>query len=370
MGCAQNRFDAQSLAANLYELGILAYDQGLFSDSKLIKHDIERLILKHSVFLVLYQCALCEKSEENSLLAIEGAKKISPHIKVIITGCLTSLKDEIAAHSVTMLKELADVQHAISNYMVAQQRSDYSETLRQFIRGTSELEPKVVQLKRGCRKYCTYCICPHLNKEKKENFPGIKKQLEYLKKIGVKKIEFGGPDVGDWKDPERNKSFEDILRLIFEKYGFDINYFEIHPVNMTSGIIELLRIMLKSERITREISLPIQSASDKLLKAMNRRYDRQYLLNLFTGLVTHIPDISITTDIIIGFPGETEEDFRLTSEFLEKFSNNIVRVDYYEYSARIHTPAAKSDNHRIDRITIQRRYESYCELIQKQTELH
>ena len=370
MGCAQNRFDAQSLAANLYELGILAYDQGLFSDSKLIKHDIERLILKHSVFLVLYQCALCEKSEENSLLAIEGAKKNNPHIKVIITGCLTSLKDEIVAHSVIMLKEFADVQHTISNYMAAQQGSDYSQTPRQFIRKTGELEPKVIQLKRGCRKFCTYCICPYLNKERKENFSEIKKQLEYLEKIGVEKIEFGGPDIGDWKDPDENKSFEDILRFIFEKYDFDINYFEIHPVDMTDGIIELLRIMLKSERITREISLPIQSASDKLLKAMNRRYDSQYLRDLFTKLINQIPDILITTDIMIGFPGETEDDFRLTRDFIETFKKNIVRVDYYEFSARHPTPAARSKLDKLDFETVSRRYEVYSDLTQKKSELH
>ncbi len=367
MGCAQNRFDAQILAAILYESGILAYDQGLFSDSTLFKYDVERSFLKGSAFLVLYQCALCSKSEENSLLAIEGAKKINPHIKVIVTGCLTAVKNEILGHPVMMFKEIADVQQSIIDY-IAQQKglAESNNTLHQFIRETGKLEAKVVHLKRGCRKYCTYCICPHLNKEKMENFHEIKRQLDYLHKIGVEKIEFGGPDIGDWVDTENNKTFEDILRLNLEEYDFDINYLEIHPVDMTDGIIELL----KNKRVTREISLPIQSASDKLLKAMNRRYDGQYLRNLFTKLINQVPDILITTDIMIGFPGETQECFHATREFLEEFNKNIVRVDYYEFSARPHTPAARSDKQMLDFEAVKRRFESYSELIQKKTALH
>ena len=367
MGCAQNRFDAQSLAATLYESGVRVYDQGLFSDSKLLKYDMERIFLEKAVFLVLYQCALCSKSEENSLRAIEGATEINPHLKVIVTGCLAEVKNEILGHPVMMFKEIADVQRSIIDY-IAQQKglAESSNTLRHFIRETGKLEAKIVQLKRGCRKYCTYCICPHLNNERRENFHEIKRQLDYLHKIGVEKLEFGGPDIGDWVDPENNKTFEDILRLILEEYDFDIHYLELHPVDMTDGIIELL----KNKRITREISLPIQSASDKLLKEMNRRYDGQYLRNIFTKLINRVPDILITTDIMIGFPGETPECFQATREFLAEFNKNIVRVDYYEFSARPHTPAARTDKQRLDFETVRRRFESYSGLIQKKTELH
>ena len=198
-----------------------------------------------------------------------------------------------------------------------------------------------VNISFGCNNFCTYCIVPYVRGRERSRAPeDILKEIRDLADDGVIEIMLLGQNVNSYgKDLETPMTFSALLREVEKIDGIKrIRFMTSHPKDLSD---ELIAVMRDSKKICRHLHLPLQSGSTKLLKAMNRKYTKEDYLALALKIRKEIPDISLTTDIIVGFPGETEEDFQDTLD--------VVRTVRYEsaftfiYSPRTGTPAAKME---------------------------
>jgi tRNA-2-methylthio-N6-dimethylallyladenosine synthase len=195
-----------------------------------------------------------------------------------------------------------------------------------------------VNIMYGCNNFCSYCIVPYVRgRERSRNPEDIIKEIKDMVEDGVVEIMLLGQNVNSYgKTLEKPMTFAELLEEIEKIEGLErIRFMTSHPKDLSDSLIE---VMKNSKKICNHLHLPVQSGSTKLLKAMNRKYTKDQYLDLVDRIKTAIPNISLTTDIIIGFPGETEEDFLDTLDVVRK-----VRYDSaytFLYSKRTGTPAA------------------------------
>jgi tRNA-2-methylthio-N6-dimethylallyladenosine synthase len=317
LGCAQNRYDAQWLEQDLAVRGFYVYNQPLASDGSLARNKQEEEIIKKSDFLVIGNCALTKRSEENMMRCCLEAQKINKKVDIVAFGCFSGTKNRRFPGII-----VGDIAEATD---IIYKKTSRKKTESKIQEKTVKQKLSVVMLKRGCDNFCSYCVCPRINRAKNVSFKNIREQLANLNQKGIKEIEFGGPSFGNWKD-FLGHDFGDILRMV-KKYEMSIRYLEVHPLALSDKVIA----ELGRGSITRELSVPIQSGADRVLKRMNRKYDSKFLRNTLSKLVRQIPHIFFNTDLIFGFPGETEKDFLETMKLLEQFDANITRIDCYEY---------------------------------------
>ncbi len=195
-----------------------------------------------------------------------------------------------------------------------------------------------VNIMYGCNNFCSYCIVPYVRgRERSRNPEDILREIRNLVADGVVEVMLLGQNVNSYgKNLEQNVTFSDLLLQIEKIEGLKrIRFMTSHPKDLSDSLIE---VMKNSKKICSHLHLPVQSGSTKLLRAMNRRYTKEDYLALVDRIKAAMPDISLTTDIIVGFPGETEEDFQETLDIVRK-----VRYDSaytFLYSKRTGTPAA------------------------------
>jgi tRNA-2-methylthio-N6-dimethylallyladenosine synthase len=193
----------------------------------------------------------------------------------------------------------------------------------------------------GCNNFCSYCIVPYVRGRERSRKPeDIIDEIKKLVADGVVEIMLLGQNVNSYgKNLEEPMSFAELLRRIEAIEGLKrIRFMTSHPKDLSD---ELIEVMKNSTKICKQLHLPVQSGSSAVLKVMNRKYDKEHYLELVDKIKTAMPDISLTTDIIVGFPGETEEDFLETMDVVRK-----VRYDSaftFIYSKRTGTPAASME---------------------------
>ena len=194
----------------------------------------------------------------------------------------------------------------------------------------------------GCNNFCSYCIVPYVRGRERSREPeAIVKEVKRLVADGVSEVMLLGQNVNSYgktlKDPV---TFAQLLEKVEQIEGLKrIRFMTSHPKDLSD---ELIEVMAQSQKICKHLHLPVQSGSTRILEKMNRRYTKEHYLGLVEKIKAAVPDISLTTDIIVGFPGETEEDFQETLDVVRK-----VRYDSaftFIYSKRTGTPAAKMEN--------------------------
>lgn len=194
----------------------------------------------------------------------------------------------------------------------------------------------------GCNNFCSYCIVPYVRGRERSRKPeDIINEIKKLVADGVVEIMLLGQNVNSYgKNLEKPVSFAELLKMVEEIEGLKrIRFMTSHPKDLSD---ELIEVMKNSKKICRQLHLPLQSGSSRILKIMNRHYDKEQYIALAQKIKSEIPDISLTTDIIVGFPGETEEDFAETLDVVKQ-----VRYDSaytFIYSKRTGTPAAEMEN--------------------------
>lgn len=194
----------------------------------------------------------------------------------------------------------------------------------------------------GCNNFCSYCIVPYVRgRERSRNPKDIIREIERLVADGVVEVMLLGQNVNSYgKNLEEPITFAQLLQEIEKIEGLErIRFMTSHPKDLSD---ELIEVMKNSKKICKHLHLPVQSGSTRILEKMNRRYTKEKYLELVEKIKTAVPDISLTTDIIVGFPGETEEDFLETMDVVQK-----VRYDSaftFIYSKRTGTPAATMEN--------------------------
>ena len=194
----------------------------------------------------------------------------------------------------------------------------------------------------GCNNFCSYCIVPYVRGRERSRKPeAIVKEVERLVADGVSEVMLLGQNVNSYgKTLENPVTFAQLLTMLEEVEGLKrIRFMTSHPKDLSD---ELIEVMAKSKKICHHLHLPLQSGSSRVLKEMNRRYDKEKYLNLVEKIRTAIPDISLTTDIIVGFPGETEEEFQETLDVVKKAGYDTAFT--FIYSKRTGTPAAAKED--------------------------
>ena len=214
----------------------------------------------------------------------------------------------------------------------------------------------------GCNNFCSYCIVPYVRGREKSREPeAILQEIRELVADGVTEVMLLGQNVNSYgKTLENPITFAQLLQQVEEIEGLKrIRFMTSHPKDLSD---ELIETMAKSKKVCHHLHLPMQSGSSRILKIMNRRYDKEKYLELVQKIRTAIPDISLTTDIIVGFPGETEEDFQHTLDVVDKCDFDTAFT--FIYSKRSGTPAAKMEN-QIPEDVVKDRFDRLLSLVQE-----
>ena len=198
----------------------------------------------------------------------------------------------------------------------------------------------LVNITYGCNNFCTYCIVPYTRgREKSRSLRAVKQEIINLVNDGVKEVMLLGQNVNSFRDADGN-NFATLIRALDEVEGLErIRFMTSHPKDLSD---ELIACFGDCKKLCHNIHLPVQSGSDEVLRRMNRHYNRQRYMEIVEKLRATCPDLSISTDIIVGFPGETEEDFLDTLSLVREVEYDSAFT--FIYSPRVGTPAAKYDN--------------------------
>ena len=213
----------------------------------------------------------------------------------------------------------------------------------------------------GCNNFCSYCIVPYVRGRERSRKPEeILEEVRKLSAEGVVEIMLLGQNVNSYgKNLETPVSFAELLKMVEQIEGIErIRFMTSHPKDLSD---ELIEVMKNSEKICRHLHLPLQSGSTRILKEMNRRYTKEQYLALAEKIRREIPDISITTDIIVGFPGETYEDVKDTIDVIRKVQYDNAFT--FQYSKRTGTLAAAMDN-QVSKETVTKHFDEVLAVVQ------
>lgn len=213
----------------------------------------------------------------------------------------------------------------------------------------------------GCNNFCTYCVVPYVRgRERSRTLESVAEEARALVADGVKEITLLGQNVNSYgRDLYGEPRFADVLRAVSASGVERVRFATSHPKDLTDEVISLFGEL---DNLMPALHLPVQSGSDRILKAMNRRYTAERYLSLIEKVRTVCPDISLSTDIIVGFPGETEEDFQATYDLVKNVGYS--QVFTFIYSRREGTPAATMEDPTPHEV-IQRRFDSLVDMVQE-----
>ena len=340
-GCQMNARDSEKLVGILEKVGY-----------------IEEPDEEKADFVIYNTCTV----RENANLRVYGrlgqlgrVKKKNPYMMIALCGCM--MQEPEVVEKLKKSYRFVDLIFGTHNiYKFAELLSCAMDSDRMVIdiwKDTDKIVEDLpverkypfksgVNIMFGCNNFCSYCIVPYVRGRERSRDPkAIIREIEHLVADGVVEVMLLGQNVNSYgKTLEEPMSFAQLLEEIEKIEGLErIRFMTSHPKDLSD---ELIEVMAKSKKICRHLHLPVQSGSTDILKKMNRRYSKEHYLELVEKIRKAIPDISLTTDIIVGFPGETEEDFQETLDVVRK-----VRYDSaftFIYSKRTGTPAAVMEN--------------------------
>ena len=357
-GCQMNVHDSEEIAGILENLG---FEQ---------TEDYEQADL-----IILNTCAIRENAHDKVfgfLGRCKHLKKTNPELKLCLCGCMAqekSVVDEImtnhkyidlvfGTHNIHELPNLLMNLHEGLNIEVKSNEGDVIEVGEVYKRDSHYTA--WINIMYGCDKFCTYCIVPYTRgKERSRKSTDILKEVNCLKEQGYKEITLLGQNVNAYgKDfTDIKYSFANLLEDLAKTNIHRIRYTTSHPRDLD---IETMEVMGKYDNIMPHLHLPVQSGSNDVLKKMNRKYTKEVYLEKVNKLKECVPGISLTTDIIVAFPNETEEDFNETLDLVRKA--DFEGAYTFIFSPRTGTPAASMDG-QIDPDTAKRRLLTLNELI-------
>ncbi len=346
------------------------------SDSELVSNELEKIGYTRSEkievadLILLNTCSIREKAEEtvhNRLDSLHYLKKNNPKLLIGVIGCMAqNLKNELLSSKPYIDIILGpDSYRKISNiifdrnnqidHIVDTKLSKYEVYENMFPSRKSGVNAWV-SIMRGCDKFCTFCIVPFTRgRERSRAIDSIVEEINLAVKQGFVEITLLGQNVNSYKTPSGD--FPVLLERVANIKGVKrIRYTSPHPRDIN---VDLLKVMKKYDNICNNIHLPLQSGSTKILKTMNRTYTKEEFLNLAKIIKEYLPNCSITTDIIVGFPGENDFDFNETLEVVQQVEFDFSYM--FKYSSRPGTKAAQYTN-QIDEDIKQKRLEELIEL--------
>lgn len=354
-GCQMNARDSEKLVGILEQIGYQ-----------------EETNEEKADFVIYNTCTVRENANQRvygRLGQLNRVKRANPHMLIGLCGCMMQEPEVVeklkksyrfvdlifGTHNIYKFAELI-VTRLESQRMVIDIWKDTDKIVEDLPSERKFSFKSGVNIMFGCNNFCSYCIVPYVRgRERSRNPQDILREIESLVADGVVEIMLLGQNVNSYgKTLDTPMSFAELLKEIEKIEGLErIRFMTSHPKDLSD---ELIEVMGNSKKICRHLHLPIQSGSTRILEKMNRRYTKEQYLTLVDKIRAHVSGISLTTDIIVGFPGETEEDFLETMDVVKK-----VRYDSaftFIYSKRTGTPAATMEDqvseedikHRFDRL--------------------
>ena len=359
-GCQMNFKDSEKL-------------NGILEDIGYVKADTEK-----ADFVYYNTCTVRENANVRvygRLGALKNYKKKNPEMVIAMCGCMMQEPEEqekvkttfkfvdvvFGTHNIFKLAEL--LYECLSGRKRVFDVWEKTDQIIEDLPSDRKFGFKAgVNIMFGCNNFCSYCIVPYVRGRERSRKPeDIVAEVKKLASEGVVEVMLLGQNVNSYgKNLENPISFAKLLTMVEEVEGIErIRFMTSHPKDLSD---ELIQTMAESKKVCHHLHLPMQSGSSRILKIMNRRYDKEKYLELVNKIRKAVPDISLTTDIIVGFPGETEEDFQDTLDVVEKCDFDSAFT--FIYSKRSGTPAAKMEN-QVPEDVVKDRFDRLLALVQE-----
>lgn len=350
-GCQMNSHESEKLLGILEQLGFAECSD------------------KQQADLILFNtCCVRDGAEQRvfgNIGRLRKLKKDRPQMKIGVCGCMMQQKG--AAENLMRRFDFVDI--AFGTYNV-HRLADM--VIRAFVSEEKVIEVEkqpgkivedvpmhrnqgplcYVNIMYGCNNYCSYCIVPYVRgPERSRKSQDIIEEIQSLREQGYREVMLLGQNVNSYgKGLSGEPNFAELLEKVAEQTGMDrIRFMTSHPKDISE---ELIRIMAKHKNICNHLHLPVQSGSDRILTLMNRHYTKEHYLRYIQMLREEIPHVGLSTDIIVGFPGETEQDFEETLALVEQVQYDQAYM--FMYSVRTGTKAAAMDGHLPEEVKSQR----------------
>ena len=336
-GCQMNAHDSETLEGMLSEMGMTPAPGREQAD-----------------FVIFNTCCVRDNAQRRALgnvVWLKELKKTRPEMMVAVCGCI--MQQPGMGEQILRQYPFVDVAFGTHNlYRFPQLMLQAIKTRRRVVEVLQDDEgsiPEELPVRRssadhayitimyGCNNFCSYCIVPYVRgRERSRSSARILEEARQLKAEGVKEIMLLGQNVNYYGlDVEGERSFAQLLAAL-DNVGIErIRFMTSHPKDLSD---ELIEVMAKGKHICHALHLPVQHGSNRILQSMNRRYTREAYLERVSALRAKVPDISLTTDLIVGYPGETEEDFEETCSLVERVGYDSAFT--FIYSPRVGTRAA------------------------------
>ncbi|WP_434290984.1 tRNA (N6-isopentenyl adenosine(37)-C2)-methylthiotransferase MiaB [Clostridium botulinum] len=340
-GCQMNEEDSEKLSGMLKKEGYIRTEERENAD-----------------VIIFNTCCVRENAElkvYGNLGILKGLKSKNPNLIIAVTGCMMQQKG--MAETIKKKFPFVDIiigthnLHNFPNYLNEVKKKDTS-VLKIQEKEDSIIENMPIDRKNsmkafvtimyGCNNFCTYCIVPYVRGRERSRTPeNIEAEIKKLISEGYKEITLLGQNVNSYgKDLEPRITFAELLKRVNNIEGLErVRFMTSHPKDLTDDVIEAIA---KCDKLCEQIHLPVQSGSSEILKKMNRHYDREKYLDVVSKIKKLIPNVALSTDIIVGFPGETEKDFEETLSLVKEVEYDSAFT--FLYSIRKGTPAAKFED--------------------------
>ena len=325
--------------------------------------------------LVVFNTCAVRENADNKLYGNLGTmlakKEANPDFQIAVGGCLAQ-KDQSLIQKKAPWVDVVFGTHNMGSLPVLLERARHNQSAEIEILESLEVFPSTLPSKRenayagwvsisvGCNNTCTFCIVPSLRGKEKDRRPGeILAEIQALVADGVVEITLLGQNVNTYGVEFGDRgAFAKLLRACGEIEGLErVRFTSPHPAAFTEDVIDA---MAQTPNVMPQLHMPLQSGSDSILRAMKRSYRSDRYLGILESVRSKIPNAAITTDIIVGFPGETEEDFQATMDVVRK--SRFAMAYTFQYSKRPGTPAADMPN-QVEKEVVQERYERLLELV-------
>ena len=355
-GCQMNEHDSEKISGMLTSIG---YEET--NDDK--KAD-----------LVIFNTCLIRENAElrvfGKLGEVKGLKRKAPDMLVAVCGCMMQkqeIREEVlkkfsfvdiifgtnTIHELPMLIYNAEINKRKSVGIIDNTESIYENMPKQ----RKFKHKALVNITYGCNNFCTYCVVPYVRGREKSREPNeIIQEIRALAEDGCKEVTLLGQNVNSYGSNSENKfTFAELLYEINKIDGIErIRFMTSHPKDLTDDLIKAIK---ECDKVCKHVHLPVQAGSNEVLRRMNRKYTKEHYLNLVEKLKKAVPDIAITTDIIVGFPGETEEDFLETIDIVKRVQYDSAFT--FLYSVREGTKAATME----DQVPVDVKHERFDRLL-------
>lgn len=339
-GCQMNARDSEKLSGILNAAGFKEIDS------------------EKADFVLYNTCTVRDNANQKvygRLGVLNGYKKKNPYMKIALCGCMMQEPSVIkkikesyrfvdlifGTHNIFQFPELLNQVYE-NKHMIVDIWDKTDQIVEDLPTNRKYSFKSGINIMFGCNNFCSYCIVPYVRGRERSRQPeDILKEITQMAEDGVKEVMLLGQNVNSYgKNLDNPISFAELLKKVEQIDGIErIRFMTSHPKDLSD---ELIEVMKHSKKICKHLHLPLQSGSTKILTAMNRRYSKEQYVELALKIRKEIPDLSITTDLIVGFPGETAEDIEETIDVIKKvkYENAFTFI----YSKRTGTPAAAMEN--------------------------